>query len=572
MTKKKLQVVRPRAVSPLPALAAAAAVAVLLLLLTAAGRPSFLGRYEAITISSVASLPSGYSSESARRAPPAVAVARVPSDCDIFRGEWVPDDGGGAAPYYTNESCPLIQEHQNCMKYGRPDLGFLRWRWRPERCELPRFDAAAFLELVRGKSMAFVGDSLARNHMQSLMCLLSKVEYPKDVSKTRDPGFRTMHYESHNFTIAVFWSPYLVTANQSSDPAAGGLWDLYLDEPDAAWAAAVAGFDYAVVSAANWFTRPSMFHERGRLVGCHYCLVPGVPDLTLRYSLRAAFRTALRALAAGAGGAGVFNGTAIVRTLSPTSHFEGGEWNKGGDCRRTRPSTANETRMSGLDLDFHTAQVEELLLMDTTAAMVARADGHPSRYGHWAHEKVTLYNDCVHWCLPGPIDVWNEMLLQMLLLHQPGAVSYYNPRCLIPAVSLLLLVVILTVSNTYFPFPTTKSRTLSYSSFSSSPGGQKAANEACNIFRGEWVPDPDAPYYTNDTCSVIHEHYDCMKYGKPDLGFVQWRWRPDSCDLPRLDPAGFLSSMRGKTLAFIGDSLARNHMNSLICLLTRVKK
>ena len=22
---------------------------------------------------------------------------------------------------------------------------------------------------------------------------------------------------------------------------------------------------------------------------------------------------------------------------------------------------------------------------------------------------------CVHWCLPGPIDVWNEMLFQMLL-------------------------------------------------------------------------------------------------------------------------------------------------------------
>uniref|UniRef100_J3MD71 Trichome birefringence-like C-terminal domain-containing protein n=1 Tax=Oryza brachyantha TaxID=4533 RepID=J3MD71_ORYBR len=59
-----------------------------------------------------------------------------------------------------------------------------------------------------------------------------------------------------------------------------------------------------------------------------------------------------------------------------------------------------------------------MLLMDTTPAMVLRADGHPSRYGHWAHEKVTLYNDCVHWCLPGPIDLWNEMLLQMLLRHQ----------------------------------------------------------------------------------------------------------------------------------------------------------
>jgi hypothetical protein len=53
--------------------------------------------------------------------------------------------------------------------------------------------------------------------------------------------------------------------------------------------------------------------------------------------------------------------------------------------------------------------------MDTTAAMVLRPDGHPSRYGHWAHENVTLYNDCVHWCLPGPVDVWNEMLLHVLL-------------------------------------------------------------------------------------------------------------------------------------------------------------
>lgn len=263
--------------------------------------------------------------------------------------------------------------------------------------------------------------------MSFVFFLLLKVENPREVPKTADPEFRAVRYESHNFTVAVFRSPYLVTANQS-DPA-GGMWDLYLDEPDAAWATAVAGFDYVVVSTGIWFNRPTMFYERGRLVGCYSCRLPGVPDLTLRYSLPLAFRTALRALTA----ASVFNGTVIVRTLSPTSHFEGGEWDKGGDCRRTRPTAASEARMSGLDVDFHAAQVEEfrraeaaaaasgsavrMLLMDATAAMVARADGHPSRYGHWAHEKVTLYNDCVHWCLPGPIDVWNEMLLQMLLLH-----------------------------------------------------------------------------------------------------------------------------------------------------------
>ena len=91
--------------------------------------------------------------------------------CNLFSGEWVPNP---EAPYYTN-SCYGIQEHQNCMKYGRPDIEFLKWRWKPDGCELPIFDPHQFLELVRGKSIAFVGDSVARNHLQSLMCLLSRV-------------------------------------------------------------------------------------------------------------------------------------------------------------------------------------------------------------------------------------------------------------------------------------------------------------------------------------------------------------------------------------------------------------
>lgn len=93
-------------------------------------------------------------------------------DCDLFSGEWVPNPEG---PYYTNETCYAIQEHQNCMRFGRPDTGFLKWRWKPDECELPIFDPRRFLELVRGRSLAFVGDSVARNHMQSLICLLSRV-------------------------------------------------------------------------------------------------------------------------------------------------------------------------------------------------------------------------------------------------------------------------------------------------------------------------------------------------------------------------------------------------------------
>ena len=93
-------------------------------------------------------------------------------DCDIFSGEWVRDYAG---PYYTQKTCSAIHDHQNCMKYGRPDTDFMKWRWKPHACEMPAFDPTQFLEFVRGKKMAFVGDSLGRNQMQSLMCLLSSV-------------------------------------------------------------------------------------------------------------------------------------------------------------------------------------------------------------------------------------------------------------------------------------------------------------------------------------------------------------------------------------------------------------
>ncbi|CAM0912115.1 unnamed protein product [Alopecurus aequalis] len=380
---QKLRLVNPTALS-LPA------IVIVLFIVTTRLRGSFFDPYS----------PTDAGHHLVRNSTSAV-TGRVPEECDIFRGEWVPDDG---APYYTNRSCAVIEEHQNCMKYGRPDLGFLKWRWRPDGCELPRFDAAGFLHAVRNRSMTFVGDSLARNQMQSLMCLLSKVEYPKDISPTKN-------------------QPSANLSDNGSD-SDRGLWNLYLDEPDDAWLPFVSGSDYIIISGATWFSHPSMFYETGgRLVGCQSCFVPGVPELTLRYSLRAAFRTALRAITSLEG----FTGTAIVRTLTPTSHFEGGDWDTGGDCRRTRPYAGSEARVAGLDLDFHTAQVEEftaakkaargirMMLMDTTSAMVLRPDGHPSRYGHWAHENVTLYNDCVHWCLPGPVDVWNEMLLHMLL-------------------------------------------------------------------------------------------------------------------------------------------------------------
>ena len=126
----------------------------------------------------------------------ATARSRDDAACDVARGEWVPDSAG---PYYTNATCPLIDGRQDCMKYGKPGIeSIVRWRWQPHGCDLPRFDAAAFLRLVRGKSMAFVGDSVARNHMQSLMCLLAKVPsyFLSTYDRSRSVQSSTRHHDS----------------------------------------------------------------------------------------------------------------------------------------------------------------------------------------------------------------------------------------------------------------------------------------------------------------------------------------------------------------------------------------
>ncbi|KAF3441450.1 hypothetical protein FNV43_RR15364 [Rhamnella rubrinervis] len=92
----------------------------------------------------------------------------IEESCDLFTGHWFQEL---RRSLYTNSSCAMISDSKNCFKNGREDNEFLNWRWKPNECELPRFDPKAFLEMVH------VGDSVSRNHMESLLCLLSPVSF-----------------------------------------------------------------------------------------------------------------------------------------------------------------------------------------------------------------------------------------------------------------------------------------------------------------------------------------------------------------------------------------------------------
>ncbi|KAJ6791346.1 protein trichome birefringence-like [Iris pallida] len=89
----------------------------------------------------------------------------------------------------------------------------------------------------------------------------------------------------------------------------------------------------------------------------------------------------------------------------------------------------------------------------------------------------------------------------------------------------------------------------------------------CDIFQGHWVKDDSYPLYKEGSCPHIDEPFDCYMNGRPDRTFQKLRWKPDGCNIPRLNATDMLERLRRKRLVFVGDSLNRNMWESLVCVL-----
>lgn len=379
---------------------------------------------------------SSSSSSSAAAAAPNTAYeqnagqsVQLEEKCDISRGKWVREPNG---PVYTNLTCPMLPDFKNCQKFGK-DPGHLYWRWQPDGCELPRFSPERFLDVLRGKRLAIIGDSLARNQMDSLLCLLSQAETPTEVHTDAFDKFGTWHFPAHDFTLMVMWTEFYAhavpVAGADGKPTAS--FDIHLDRLGAEWTSRLPGLDYAVISGGNWFFRVNYLWEGGRRVGCVNCgRDTNLTDVGVPYAVRRVVRAAVEGIAECRDCKSSL--VTFLRTYSP-DHFEHGSWFSGGTCDRKAPLEEGEVSMGSIGWELRRVQSEEVRrvrrssggkrfgVLDVTKAMMMRADGHPG--AHFDSRWMRNGSDCLHWCLPGPVDMWNGVLLQRLAEISPPSTA-----------------------------------------------------------------------------------------------------------------------------------------------------
>lgn len=249
-----------------------------------------------------------------------------------------------------------------------------------------------------------------------------------------DEEYRTKRwfFDSHNFTLWVIWSPFLTQAKifEDNDGHASGAVRLHLDEPDFTWLKEFHNFDYVEIAAGKWFLKTAVYYENNTIVGCHNCKKENISELGFDYAYRRALQTTLHFITRSD-----HKVYTLLRTTTP-DHFENGEWNTGGYCNRTVPFKEGEIQLRDIDTIMRDVELEEfrravgdtdlsrkgstLKLFDTTHLALLRPDGHPGPYRAYhpfegKDMNAHVQNDCLHWCLPGPIDSWNDLLISILL-------------------------------------------------------------------------------------------------------------------------------------------------------------
>ncbi|XP_077213307.1 TRICHOME BIREFRINGENCE-LIKE 34 [Tasmannia lanceolata] len=340
--------------------------------------------------------------------------------CNLFSGKWVFDNV--SYPLYSERQCSYMSDQLACEKWGRKDFKYQNWRWQPHECNLPRFNATALLERLRGKRLVFVGDSLNRGQWVSMVCLLESSIPTAHKSMHSNGSLTTFKALDYNATVEFYWAPLLVESN-SDDPVNHRLPDRIIRaESITKHARHWTGADILVFNSYLWWRREKMkvlwgtFEEEDGIY----------KEIETLRSFEMALRTWSDWLEAHVDPT---NTQLFFVSMSPT-HSRADEWGTASDqnCfNETEPITKDRHTGRGFDtkmMQAVEATIERLRprglnvqILYITQLSEYRKDGHPSihrkQWDPLTEDQLrnpSSYADCNHWCLPGVPDAWNELL------------------------------------------------------------------------------------------------------------------------------------------------------------------
>ncbi|XP_058110400.1 protein trichome birefringence-like 33 [Magnolia sinica] len=350
------------------------------------------------------------------------AVGKTNEGCNIFDGKWVYDEA--ARPMYDESECPYIQPQLTCQEHGRPDKGYQHWRWQPHGCTLPSVNATFVWEMLRGKRMMFVGDSLNRGQYVSMVCLLHSIIPDNAKSMQTFDSLTIFRAKDYNATIEFYWAPFLMESN-SDNAIVHRVKDRIVREDSIEKHAKYwKGIDIIVFNTYLWWmTGMKMKILRGSFNDDPKNIIEMVTEDAYRMTLKSMTKWVDKNMDP--------HKTRVFFTSMSPSHEKSAEWGgePGGNCyNETAPIedpkywgiSSSKSIMRVITEVFSETKVP-ITVINITQLSNYRKDAHTMIYKkQWSPltaeqlANPVSYADCVHWCLPGLQDTWNELLYAKL--------------------------------------------------------------------------------------------------------------------------------------------------------------
>ncbi|KAK4757888.1 hypothetical protein SAY87_019189 [Trapa incisa] len=336
--------------------------------------------------------------------------------CNYAEGKWVVDE---KRPLYSGYGCKQwLSGMWACRLTQRMNFDYETLRWQPKNCQMDEFEGEIFLKRMKDKTIAFVGDSLGRQQFQSLMCMVTGgvgqldvmdvgVEYGlvKAPGAIRPDGW-VYRFPETNTTILYYWSASLCDLEPIDPSNSSTEYAMHLDRPPSFLRRFISQFDVLVLNTGHHWNRGKLNANRWVMY------VGGKPNTDMEiaeiwnarnFTIHSIVKWVDSQLPK------YLKLKAFYRSISPR-HFVGGDWNTGGSCDNENPMSIGKEVSQDESRDpsaWSAVRGTKVKLLDITGPSQVRDEGHISRF---SIKGTTSVQDCLHWCLPGVPDTWNEML------------------------------------------------------------------------------------------------------------------------------------------------------------------